>query len=155
MRNNSASVYPSQDLPEHHESRRSTLAVDINRRIRLFRSANALDFDYDSTDRGRSRRITVAGIPESSSNFYDNEEYVKKHRSVTELKDFQFYQESPYRKNNGKRKSQSSEEIFLEDIQDEVSVTFFSLIFFYEFFILGEFGVEFCIESCYLILSPI
>lgn len=138
MRNNSASVYPSQDLPEHHESRRSTLAVDINRRIRLFRSANALDFEYDSTDRGRSRRITVAGIPESSSNFYDNEEYAKKHRSVTELKDFQFYQESPYRKNNGKRKSQSSEEIFLEDVQDEVSVTLFSLIFFVNFSFWGN-----------------
>ena len=130
MRNNSASVYPTQDLPEQNESRRSTLAVDVSRRIRLFKSSNALDSEYGSTDRGRNRRITVASIPHTSTNIYDNEEYARKHRSVTELKDFQFYQESPYRKSNGKRKSESSEDIFLEDVQDEVSFYLFSIAVF-------------------------
>lgn len=119
MRSNNSSVYPAEDVEDFKNNRRSSLAIDVSKRIRLFTSTNALDTDYGTSDRGRTRRTTVAYVPHSSA--YRGNLPAEQHRSVTELRDFQFYQESPFRKNNGRPRTGSSEEIFLEDVQDEVS----------------------------------
>lgn len=117
MRSNSSSVYPADDFQDSKNSQRSSLAIDVSKRIRLFTSSN--DLNPTRTSRNRARRTTVACVPHSTSSM-DSGSPWQQHRSVTELRDFQFYKESPYKKNNGKARTRSSEEIFLEDVQDEV-----------------------------------
>lgn len=127
MRANNSAVYPSRDISGSNDSRRSSLAIDVSKRIRLFTTTNTLDSDYGDSDRNKIRRTTVANIPTDSPyppRTYDDIPQRDPHQNITELKDFQYYQESPFRKNNGRARSGASDEIFLEDVQDEVSLNF-------------------------------
>ncbi|GIY12763.1 uncharacterized protein CEXT_582271 [Caerostris extrusa] len=128
MRNNS-SVYPSnsvemyENLNHDNDYHRSSLAVDMSKRM--------LTADNDSKrhDR-RGRRSTVAcssmtcnSIPMLDDNGIDVEKKIH-HQSWSELSTYGLFRE-PYAGKSSRSRTKiakSSEEIFLEDIQDEVSL---------------------------------
>ncbi|GFT72526.1 uncharacterized protein NPIL_77591 [Nephila pilipes] len=127
MRTNS-SVYPSDSMEMNETHRydndyqRSMLAVDMSKRTHGLHTA---DSNIRRHDR-RGRRTTVACVPHSSmSTLEDNDIGVDRkvhHQSWSELSSYGLFRESGVGKSSRSRaKINSSEEIFLEDVQDEVS----------------------------------
>ncbi|GFY52747.1 uncharacterized protein TNIN_77091 [Trichonephila inaurata madagascariensis] len=130
MRTNS-SVYPSDSMEMNETHRfdndyhRSTLAVDMSKRSHGLHTA---DINSRRHDR-RGRRTTVACVPHGSMcTLEDNDISVDRkdhHQSWSELSSYGLFRDSGVGKSSRSRaKIKSSEEIFLEDVQDEVSVFF-------------------------------
>lgn len=120
MRTNS-SIYPSEPMDyqeNYNEQQRSSFAVDVTKRVQ----ATPLTSD------GRSRRTTVACLPHSSwSGSLDDRDHSGPkvhHQSWTELSDYGgLFRDSGVGKlNRGRAKTKSTDEIFLEDVQDEVGL---------------------------------
>ncbi|XP_055938887.1 anoctamin-4-like isoform X2 [Argiope bruennichi] len=123
MRNNS-SVYPSDsvEMIENHrfdnDYERSTLAVDMSKRML---TADGSSKRYDR----RGRRTTVACVPHSSMPILDDNgigaERKVHHQSWSELSTSGLFRDAGVGKppRSRAKRVESSEEIFLEDIQDE------------------------------------
>ncbi|XP_035232219.1 anoctamin-5-like isoform X2 [Stegodyphus dumicola] len=125
MRANASSIHPMasdsvQDCRRcSKDSQRSSLAVDVTKRFQLMTSSDAAP----KRNQRKGRRTTVACLPQGSETFLlENEPDVDRshHHSLTELSTFGIYREPRHKTSNGSRvRTRSSDEIFLEDVQDE------------------------------------
>ncbi|XP_071037378.1 anoctamin-5-like isoform X3 [Parasteatoda tepidariorum] len=122
MRNNSSSVHPIDRVDNqeiNYSSNKdylpSSLAVDVNKRLHFLQTPpNTMSQNSEK----RGRRTTVACVSPHMNeilNDYDRHH----HRSLTELHTFGKYNEHGVYRNGKKSSTKLSDEMFLEDIQDE------------------------------------
>lgn len=127
---NISSVYPSDsmEMNENHrydnDYQRSTLAVDVSKRM-LTADGASKKFDR------RGRRTTVACLPHSSMSILDDNGIMGvdrkvHHQSWSELSTTGLFRDAGVGRlpRSRAKRMDSNEEIFLEDIQDEVSSFF-------------------------------